>query len=63
MSSGSRGAVQVSTDGVSWETVHVVAPSLTWIPVEVDLGAYLGEVIHVRLVFQGVPPTGEAPAA
>ncbi len=47
----SRAEVQASLDGVTWETVHVIELSDTWMPVVLDLEAYLGEVVHLRFAF------------
>jgi len=55
--SASTATVQVSTDGgATWVPVTEVAASETWMPIEVDLGAYLGQVIDVRFVLDGSAP-------
>jgi bacillolysin len=46
--------VQVSHDGVEWVTLMRVPPGEDWSDVEVDLRAFAGEAIRVRLVY--VPP-------
>ena len=45
-----RGAIQISTDGVEWITVQTVSPSDRWTPTEVDLRDFLGEKVLVRFV-------------
>jgi hypothetical protein len=52
----SRGIVQVSADGVAWDTVHVIGTSEAWTDVAVDLGAYAGEVIQLRFVLDATMP-------
>jgi hypothetical protein len=47
-----RGRVEVSLDGVTWLTAHLVEPSDTWMPVEVALAAWSGDRLHVRLVLE-----------
>ena len=51
---GSRAEVQVSMDGVHWVNVATVPESDEWLPFEVDLSAWAGHTILVRLVFDGV---------
>ena len=46
-----RAEVQVSVDGVHWETTYVVDSSDTWMPVAVDLSAYAGQSVLVRFAF------------
>ena len=52
----SSGHVQVSVDGVTWETVATVARTGAWTTTDVDLGAFAGHVAYVRFVFDGVAP-------
>ena len=52
---GSRALVQVSSDGLHWETIREVAASDTWMPVEIDLAAYRGTTTFLRLCFEAVP--------
>jgi hypothetical protein len=55
LSSGaSSGSVQVSVDGVTWQTVASAPPTGEWTTVGVDLGAFAGRVIDVRFVFDAV---------
>ena len=55
----SQATVQVSADGVTWETVGVIDPSDSWTSVIIDLRAYAGSTIRIRFVFEG-PASGEA---
>jgi hypothetical protein len=48
--------VQVSTDGVTWDTVHLAEASDTWRPEAIDLGAYAGSTIRVRFVLDELGP-------
>ena len=58
---GSTVAVEVSLDGGgTWVPVAEVAASETWAPIEVDLGAYVGQVLDVRFVFDAVAPADPA---
>jgi hypothetical protein len=50
----SSGAVQVSLDGLTWDTATSVSPGNGWNWVDVDLGAYAGRRVYVRFVFDGV---------
>jgi hypothetical protein len=54
-----RATVQFSVDGVHWETFTHVAPSDTWMPLEVNLGAWAGHAVHLRLVFDTAEPAGD----
>jgi hypothetical protein len=47
---GTRGRVEVRRPGHDWETVLLVAPSDTWLPLELDLRAYAGERVLLRFV-------------
>jgi len=61
-SAASTASAQVSLDGVTWETIADIPPSDGWTPVSIDLSAFAGHVIYVRLVFDGVAPgLGVAP--
>ncbi len=60
-SSRSRAEVQVTVDGgATWETIQEVEPSDGWGPVEVDLAAFLGRMIAVRLRLSTPPPADSA---
>ena len=48
-----QATVQVSADGVTWETVGVIDPSDRWTSVVIDLSAYAGSTIRIRFVFEG----------
>jgi hypothetical protein len=54
--SSARASVQVSTDGVTWDTVHLAEASDTWRPEAIDLGAYAGSTIRVRFVLDELGP-------
>ena len=56
-----RAEIQVSEDGRTWETLQVVRPSDTWVPVEIDLEAYRGQPVFVR--FAWLQPPDADPAA
>jgi hypothetical protein len=53
---GSAGEVQVSLDGTTWQTVAAVPRGDEWLDIDVDLGAFAGSVLSVRLVFEAVAP-------
>ena len=60
-SRGSTATVEVSLDGGgTWVPVAEVAGSETWVPIEVDLGAYVGQVLDVRFVFDAIAPADQA---
>jgi uncharacterized delta-60 repeat protein len=42
------GLVQISPDGVSWETAYLVPSSDEWMPVEVDLAPFAGRAKFIR---------------
>jgi len=61
-SRASSAEVQVSLDGVTWETVATLSPSDGWTTVNVDLDAFVGRQIYVRFIFDAVAPAlGVAP--
>ena len=49
--SRSRALVEVSVDGVEWQTLASVPSSDDWQTLAVDLGALAGQIVHVRIVF------------
>jgi hypothetical protein len=51
-SRGATGEVQVSVDGVTWESIATVTPTDGWTTVDVDLSAFAGRQIYVRFVFE-----------
>lgn len=56
-SEASTGSVQVSMDaGANWLTVGEVPPSTAWASIDFDLSAYVGGLLDVRMVFDGVEP-------
>jgi hypothetical protein len=50
--------VRVSLDGVNWQTVAQVTPSLNWALVTVDLSAYAEQTVRVQ--FAWATPAGAA---
>lgn len=48
--------VQVSLDGLAWQTLSVITPGSDWQPVIVDLSAYRGQVVWLRWVWLPQPP-------
>ena len=58
--STSRAEVQVSGDGVTWETVAVAGGSDSWTPVEVSLDAYIGLTVRLRFVFTAESASADA---
>jgi hypothetical protein len=48
---GTTGLAQVSLTGVDWITIAEVSPSSEWTTIDVDLSAFAGEIVQVRLVF------------
>jgi len=57
-SRGSTASVQVSVDGANWQTIMTVPAADRWTTIDLDLGAFSGQTIYVRLVFDGVGPAG-----
>jgi hypothetical protein len=47
------GEVQVSVDGANWVTVGVARASDSWETIDIDLGEFAGQVLHVRFVITG----------
>jgi Zn-dependent metalloprotease len=43
-------SVQVSLDGVTWETLAEVPPGEAWTEIDIDLSEYSGRTIYLRLV-------------
>ncbi len=56
-SAASHAEIQVSADGVNWESIRVTGDPEHWTPVEIDLSAYAGSTIRVRFAFDG-PASG-----
>jgi hypothetical protein len=46
-----RAVVQVSVDGVTWETVSTIPGSESWLNLAIDLDRFAGAVVRVRIVF------------
>src|SRR5204863_5820210 len=46
--SASSAEVRVSLDGVTWQTVAIVAPSADWAPMQVSLSAYAGQTLRLQ---------------
>jgi hypothetical protein len=59
---GSTALLQISHDGATWETAHVVAPSASAANIDVDLSVYRGTAVFVRFVLEGVAPDDGAAA-
>ena len=55
-SRASTGEVQVSADGVTWQTAAVVPPSEAWTELEGDLSPFAGQIVYLRFVFDTVAP-------
>jgi Tol biopolymer transport system component len=49
--SRSRASVEVSLDGVNWQTLAPVPSSDEWQTLDVDLGSLAGQIVHLRIVF------------
>jgi hypothetical protein len=45
-------SVQVSLDGLTWETLAEVPPGEAWTEVEIDLSPYAGRTIYLQIVHQ-----------
>jgi hypothetical protein len=43
----------VSVDGANWVTVGVARASDSWETIDIDLGEFAGQVLHVRFVITG----------
>jgi hypothetical protein len=56
LSAGSRAAIEVSVNGITWIRAGQPPSSDTWQPVEIDLSGFLGEVISVRFVLASAGP-------
>jgi hypothetical protein len=52
----STAEVQVSTDGVVWQTLSVVPPTSDWTEIDIDLAAFTGRVVFMQFVFDGAAP-------
>jgi hypothetical protein len=52
----SVGAVQVSSNGVTWRDVAVLPPTNGWTVVGVDLSAFVGQFIYIRFAFDTTQP-------
>jgi hypothetical protein len=44
-------AVQVSVDGVTWDTIARVPAANGWSPLEIDLTTHAGRVVYVRFMY------------
>jgi N-acetylneuraminic acid mutarotase len=54
--------IEVSVDGRTWSSIGVLVPAEEWTSIDVDLAAYSGQIVHVRMRFDGVQPRfGMAP--
>ncbi len=56
---GAAAAVQVSEDGVTWDTIQDVPESREWASLVVDLSAHAGRVVYMRFLYDA----GSAPAS
>ncbi len=52
--------VQISTDGLNWTTVDMPITAADWQQDVIDLAGYIGRMIQVQFVWQGVAPSGGA---
>jgi hypothetical protein len=60
----SSAEIQVSLDGITWDTLAYVPPTLQWTMLDFDLDAYAGRTIYIQFVFDAVAPNaGVAPDA
>jgi hypothetical protein len=58
-----RARVEVSLDGDTWLQAHAVDASDTWVPVEVDLSAWRGVKLRLRLVLDVAGSDAEVTSA
>jgi hypothetical protein len=58
--STSRGEVQITTDGVTWETVSAVPTNDNWQRLDIDLGRYVGQVVGIRFAYEATGPGAPA---
>jgi hypothetical protein len=49
----------VTIDGVNWQQVATIPQSNTWTEVEVELFAYIGQLIQLRFVWMDVPSAND----
>jgi hypothetical protein len=57
-SSESHAEIQVTADGVNWESITVSGEPDNWTTLDIDLSAYAGSTIRVRFVFDGPSTPG-----
>jgi hypothetical protein len=56
MAGASSAEIQVSEDGITWQTLAQVPASDDWITLNVDLSAWAGRVVQVRFAFDARAP-------
>ncbi len=52
----STASIEISLDGRTWSAIGVPPPTDEWLMINVDLSPYAGQVVHVRMRFDGVAP-------
>ncbi len=60
-SAESTALVQVSGDSTNWTTLGVAAPIGQWTQMTYDLSAFVGQMIQIQFVWQGVVLDGQKP--
>jgi len=53
--------VQISLDGVTWQTLASVPASADWTQIDLDLWPFAGHVVYLRFVVDGVPESSGIP--
>ncbi len=54
ISRASTAAVQVSTDGVTWQTVAAMPATDEWMVVDIDLSPLAGRIVWIRFLFDAI---------
>ena len=57
VSSQSIAMVEISVDGLTWQSISSVPSSANWQPILVDLSAYQQQVVWLRWIWLSQPPT------
>ena len=56
ISRASTAAAQVSTDGVTWQTVAAMPATDEWMVVDIDLSPLAGRIVWIRFLFDAIAP-------
>ncbi len=56
VASESTASIEISLDGTTWTAIGVPPPADEWLMITVDLSPYAGQIVHVRMQFDGAAP-------